>query len=93
MQTEYKFIISKQFSLPSNVVRCAFFYCHPPYKSYTEVRPLGPSNKDKETAYKLGIPGILIDYDSEGYINANFEYDDMIPLILNFGPERRANRE
>ena len=72
---------------------CAFFHCHPPYKSYTEVRPLGPSDKDKETAYKLGIPGILIDYDSERYINANFEYDDMIPLILNFGPERRANRE
>lgn len=72
---------------------CAFFHCHPPYRSYTELRPLGVSEMDIKMANELGIPGILMDYDNTGYINGYFDYDELLPIIIPFGPERKANRK
>lgn len=70
---------------------CAFFHCHPPYRSYKSHRPVGPSDADIQAAYLLGVPGILMDYSGAGYVDAYFDYDHTLPGFINFGPERKAS--
>ena len=69
---------------------CAFFHCHTPYYGVGS-RGTGPSDKDKEAAQILGVPGILYDYNAES-ISWFFPYEDSLPMPYFFGYMRRPNR-
>lgn len=68
---------------------CAYIHCHTP--DYTsEGRETGASTADENTAYKLKIPGVALDY-SGNHVWYGYPYEDAgDPVPYTCGPRQRA---
>lgn len=75
----------------NNLQACAFFHCHTPWyntKSDKFYRPTGASDKDIAAAYRMGLPGLLYDYEPPT-ISDLTPYEELPPFLTPFGPMKR----